>query len=343
MSILLSDVIKELSVDPQVCPTDERLYRYINAGVRDIFLEGNYAGIFATYNFMVYDSTITLPFDLEALLQADLLSRPISVQNQWHEFLQNGTGYQDGKRNFCYPDMYDRGDGWCTIQDPCQPFTVQAYCAVPENPLDVITIEGLDQYGNKIRSQITTPNGDGTVSSQWINGVQLPLFNPGSPYTETAQVFSRITAVSLPKRNGDLRLIASIRAPQTLTPLGITHLLGVYSYQLTNPNFHRYHFPPAKQEGELFRPVPVKTIVRKRFIPVSNPQDRLPINNVRALRYYTAAAWKEEEEQYSTADYLRQRGKYCLEQEMRKTRASMTTMNVQFRGFGSFGRSPGAL
>ena len=355
MSILISDVINDLAVLPQVCPTDPRLYRFINAAQRKIFLEGNYTGILASYNFLVYTSLITLPYECEAILAADILSTPIYVQNQWFEMLQSGPGYQNPQSNqnpnnnsinaTTYPDLFDRGENWCTIQDPPGPFQVQLYCAVPEDPNATVIVEGIDNAGNVVRSQITVPNGDGTVSGEWINGVQSPLYAAGVAFQEPAQTFSRITALSLPKRNGDLRILANVLNPQTLAPTGQAYLLGIYPYFMTNPNFRRYAFPAAKlvPGGSPFKPVPCNTLVRRRPLPVCQPSDRLTVSNIEALKFYVQAAWKEEEEQWDVADRLAAKGKFYLEQETRKTGRGIDRLNVNFRGFGLFPRTPGSL
>lgn len=347
MSILLSDVIDLLAVLPQTCPTDPRLYRYINSAQRKIFLEGQYTGILASYNFLVYNSMITLPYECEAILQADIWSQPIYVQNQWYEFLQSGPGFQEPRslRGTTYPDLFDRGSSWCTIQEPPGPFQVQVYCVVPEDPNAVAVIEGIDQHGNVVRSQITVQNGDGTVSGQWINGIQTPIYAAGVAFQEPGQIFSSITAISLPTRNSDLRLVANVLNPTTFAATGQTYLLGIYPYFMTNPNFRRYAFPAAVivPDGSPFKPIPMNTLVRRRPLPVCKPSDRLTITNVEALKFYVQAAWKEEEEQWDTADRLAAKGKYYLEQETRKTGTGLDRTNINLRGFGVFPRQPGSL
>lgn len=345
MSLLISDVINDLAVLPQVCATDPRLYRFINAAQRKIFLEGNYTGVLGSYNFLIYNGLLTLPYECEAIVQADILSCPIHVQNQWFEFLQSGPGYQDPKRNYTYPDLFDRGDSWCTIQDPPGPFQVQLYCAVPEDPNATAIVEGIDQYGNVVRSQIATPNGDGTISGEWINGVQGPIYAAGIAFQEPGQIFSRITALNLPTRNSDLRLVANVLDPKTFAPTGQTYLLGIYPYFMTNPTFRRYAFPAAAvlAVGGPFKPVPINTLMRRRPLPVSKPSDRLTINNIEALKFYVQAAWKEEEEMWDVADRLCAKGKFYLEQETRKSGNGLDRLNINLRGFGLFPRQPGSL
>ena len=346
MSILVGDVIDDLAILPQVCPGDPRLYRYINEGMRRIFLEGKYVGVYGRYNFRLYDGMITLPYECDTLLAADVLSRPVLIHNEWFEFLQSGPGMQNSRLNYTYSDFFDRGNGYCVIQDPPGPFTVKIYCAVPEDPNATLTLIGLDAYGNSIRSQIPIQNGDGTITSQWINGVQNNIFSATSPYLETAQLFSVITAIILPKRNGDLRLIANTRNPQTFQPTGITYMLGVYPYFMTNPNFRRYHFPtnpPPGPTSEFCRGVCANALVRRRVIPVSSPSDFLSIDNIPALKYYVMSAFKDEEEQYDIAETLRLKGKYFLEQELKETSSTTDRLNVQLRGFGIFPTTPGAI
>jgi hypothetical protein len=344
MSILLSDVINDLAILPQVCPDDPRLYRYINSAQRKIFLEGNYTGILASYNFYAFNSMVTLPYECDAIVQASVLSCPINVQNQWFEFLKSGPGYQDPRRNYVYADLFDRGTNWCTIQDPPGPFQVQIYCAVPEDPNATAIIEGIDQYGNVIRSSINTPNGDGTVTQSWINGVQIPIYSAGAAFQETGQIFSRVTALNLPQRNGDIRLLANVLNPQTFAATGQTYLLGIYPYFMTNPTFRRYAFPILEQQvNPQANPVPILTLVRRRPLPVSKPTDRLTIDNIEALKFYVQTAWKEEEEQWDVALSLEAKGKRYLEQETRKNGTGLDRLNINLRGFGLFPRQPGSL
>ena len=343
MSILISDVINDLAILPQVCPTDPRLYRYVNEAQRRIFLEGKYKGIYGRYNFRLYDGLITLPYECDTLLSANVLGQPVLVHSEWFEFLQSGPGTQDGRINFTYSDFFDRGDGYCVIQDPPNPFTVQIFCAVPEDPNLTLIIIGLDANGNAIRSEITVQNGDGTVSGQWINGVQNNIYSATSPYLETTQLFSVITAIQLPVRNGDIRLVANARNPVTLQPTGITYLLGIYPYFMTNPNFRRYHFPTNPPPFQPPCSVCVNALVRRRVVPVASPGDYLMIDNIPALKCMMMSVFKEEEEQYDTSEMLRQKAKYFLEQELKETQSTTDRLNVQFRGFGIFPWQPGGL
>jgi hypothetical protein len=344
MGILIADVQELLAVLPQICATDPRFYRFLNAAQRQIFLEGNYPGMIGSYNFLLYNGLITLPYECEAILQADILSTPTNVRNQWFEFLQSGPGFQapSVRRDFAYPDLYDRGDGWCTIQDPVGPFQVQIYCAVPEDPNATVIIEGIDNYGNVIRSQIPVPQGDGTVIGEWMNGVQTLIYANGVAFQEPGQIFSRVTALNLPVRNNDISLFANVLNPQTLKPTGQTLLLGIYPYFMTNPTFRRYAFP-AFTATMPPSPVPVNALIRRRPLPLANPNDRLSINNIEALKYFFMAVWKDEEEQWDTATMLRARGKQCLEQETRKNGSAIDRLNIQLRGFGNFPRQPGSL
>lgn len=257
--------------------------------------------------------------------------------------MNSGPGYQDPRRNYCFPDLFDRGEGFCTIQDPPGPFQIQIYCTVPEDPNAVVTLIGLDQNNNQIRSGITIQNGDGTVTSQWINGVQNVIYNAANAFQEPAQIFNKLTSIILPKRNGDLRLVANELNLSTLQPTGTTYLLGIYPYFLTNPSYRRYAFPAAAQVGVGYKPLPVETLVRRRAIPVHCPSDKLPINNIEALKYFMQAAWKDEEEQFDTANALRMQGKICLENEVRKNGSAIDRLNINFRGFGLFPRQPGSL
>ena len=342
MGILISDVQELLAVLPQICADDPRFYRFLNAAQRQIFLEGNYPGIIGSFNFLLYNNQVTLPYECEALLQANILGTPTNVQNQWFQFLQSGPGSFPNPRNYAYPDFYDRGDGWCTIQDPLGPFQVQIYCAVPEDPNATAIIEGIDNYGNVVRSQIPVPQGDGTVLSTWMNGVQTPIYANGVAFQEPGQIFSRITALNFPTRNNDISLFANILNPQTLIPTGQTLLLGIYPAFMTNPTFRRYAFPAFTQTTPP-SPVPVNALIRRRPLPLATPQDRLSINNIEALKYFFMAVWKDEEEQWDTATMLRARGKQCLEQETRKNGSAIDRLNVQLRGFGGFPRQPGSL
>lgn len=350
MSILVRDVAKELAVLPQVAPYSERFYRFLNAAQRKIYLEGNYVGVIGQYNILLYTGILTLPFEMEAILAADIINTPIQVQNMWFEFLQNGPGWQNPTTNVTFPDLYDRGQDHCTIQDPPSPFTVQVYCSVPENPNDFVIVEGLDQNGLAIRTQVSVQNGDGTVTSIWQNGISIPLYNPSGAPTTSTQQFSRVTAITFPAdsngistRNGDVNIEAVLAAAVNNTPAGTPFLLGLYPYFVTNPTMRRYWFPAAVCLGAPYKPVPVNCLVRRRPVPLSKPTDRLSVENIEALKAYYMAAYKEEEEQYDSASTLQARGKFYLEQEIRKTKSAIDRINVQTRGFAGFPRQPGSL
>jgi hypothetical protein len=350
MSICVRDVAKVLAVLPQIPPYSELFYRYLNAGVRKYFLAGNYVGVVAPYNILLYNGIVALPFDVEAILAGDIITCPVNIQNMWFEFLQNGPGYQDPTKNFTYPDLYDRGDGYATIQDPPGPFTIQINCAVPENPNLFVIVEGLDQNGNVIRSSINTQLGDGTVEQSWINGVQIPLYAAGQVYQTSTQQFSRVTGTIFPadcngvsERNGDCNIYASTVRAGEAGPAGTQFLLGIYPYFVVTPSIHRYFFPAAISLGLGYKPLPFHALVRRKPTPLSRPTDRIPVENVEALKAYFTSAYKEEEEQWDSATALEMKGKGYLEQEIRKTKGALDRLNIETRGFMGFPRTPGSL
>lgn len=353
MSIVMSDIAEDLAIQAQIDLKEPRFWRLVNEMSRRIFLAGKYKGTYGRYNFYAYGNIITLPAECDTLMMCNAWNRPIIVHNEWFEFSEGTWGTQGTNEAGVFPvingpDIFDRGDGYCTIQDPCGSFFIRAYCAAPEDPNLTIRILGLDENGNAIRTQATCTNPDGTRTTEWINGVQIPLYSNTAFFTETPIQFSKVTGISLPKnRNGDLRLIAMPAVNSVETGPG--YLLGIYPYYMTSPSFRRYEFPQGSHLFKWFdngtgpRHVPMNTLVRRRHVPVHRLSDFLPFENIPAMKQYFMAAFKDEEEQPELSAAYEAKGRGYLEMELKNTKSTTDRVQWQMRGFGKFAPTPGAL
>ncbi len=306
------------SVIAQVCGSsgmqvnDPRVMVRTNEAIQELMNEGQFAGVVDRWHLLARDGSIVLPPQFDMLLEFTADGVPMQLVSPWGEFVNYGPGIQEdllargasgyGARRWwsCGDgNVYDRGESPVVVDIPISsgsscvcsdgtgsafegPWTLRQYTSVSEEEGAYSTIQGIDENGLLIRSEIS--DGSGT---EWINGVRLEISN-GSGYFETTQAFSKITAYTKPQTNGYVRLTAWN---------GVTEVeLSNYQSWETEPSYHRYYCPflhaRRNEENPCTRVVLAR--VRKRFVPIAEDSDVLIISNVMALKAMVIAIWKRE-------------------------------------------------
>lgn len=308
--------------------TDPRLITRVNDAQQELMSEGNFPWVVQRWHINTVDGKIVLPPQLDMLLECTLDGAPAQIASRWAEYVSFGPGPAEdllarrynargygaaggyGWWSCAAGNVYDRGESPVYTDIPVPddvscvctngsgsteldgPWVLRQYAnpLTDETPGIYSTIQGLDENGLIIRSQIS--NGSGT---EWINGVQLGITS-GSGYTETTQYFSKITAYNKPVTNGYVRLTAWN---------GVTEVeLSNYENWETTPSYHRYFSPfLERRSGDTD---PCRRVVlaraRKRFVPVAEDSDVLMISNILALQeILIAQAYRENNDLESYA------------------------------------------
>ena len=293
--------------------SDPRVMVRTNEAIQELMNEGNWPGVVDRWKIIATDGHITLPPQLDMLLEITTDGIPQQLMSPWAEFVNYGPGLQEdllGNSSGQYTrrwwkcgtgDVFDRGESPVREEIPVSsgsscvctdgtgsawdgPWYIRQYANPNTNEAAgaYSTIQGLDPDGLIIRSDIS--NGSGT---EWINGVRVEITS-GSSYVETTQAFSKITSYSKPQTNGYVKITAWN---------GITEVeLSNYEPWETEPSYRKY-FSPFLQARRC-DDNPCRRVIlaraRRRFVPIEEDGDVLLISNVLALKSMLIAAWKRE-------------------------------------------------
>lgn len=287
----------------------------INEAQERIIQLGKWKDTYAKYRFCAYQNCITLPYELETMLTAAICCRPISIQNQWFQFLASGPGLATTTSG-C-GNIYDSSDGFVTVQDPCSDFTIRVYADVTEDADASITVMGLDGDGNLIRT---------LVDSVWQTGETIPI--DASAFQTSTKTFSQVTQIVKPRTNGNIRLYANY------TDGSGQVLLGIYGYNVTLPKFRRYFLPGTIDTDN---PRQFTIIAKRRYIPAVDDNDLLIVQNVPAVKEMVMSILARERNDVALAQYHFSESMRCLTAELKEYLGQGGTMNMQFVN------SPGAV
>lgn len=245
---------------------------------------GKWVGTYGRYNICVDNGCITWPRQIETIETVSLCDRPITVRNEWFEYLEQGIGIQHeglqnhggprrGGYNYDCPQLFDRGTA-CTFND-IQGINkkIRVYADVAESATAQILLMGYDENGNWIMSE---DNG------VWHDGEYVSIST--SP-TISTRFFSSLTAVIKPITNGYVRLYEYNMDDTS------QRKLAVYEPSEETPNYRR-SLITAVNHGACSNPITdaqrcgrkaVTVMAKLAFIPVAVDTDFLIIGNVPAL------------------------------------------------------------
>ncbi len=272
-----------------------------NLGVLELMNEGAWPGVVDRWHIRATDGHIVLPSYLDMLLEFTADGVPMSIRSPWAEFVEYGPGPQRDLYNGCERrwigcgggNVYDRGEAPTVNPIPVSdgsssatmgPWVLRLYAnpATAETPDIYATIQGLDDDGLIIRSEVTDGSG-----MYWANGIRLGITS-GSSFTESTQTFSHISAFTKPETNGYVRFTAWNGTDEIE--------LSNYEPAETTPSYHHYYSPYLQSQRLNTNPC-CKVILaraRKRFVPIQEDSDVLIISNVLALKAMLIAQWKRD-------------------------------------------------
>lgn len=268
----------------------------VNEVVPRLMERGDWPGSILPIRVCVKAGCVTWPRYVGQVRKINHCRGNIAVKSVWYEFLEHDHSRSRG--------MYS-WQGWCgderrmTAQLKVPVYndiygpncTVQVYCQVPEDIGATVTIFGIDNNGQPLR----TDNGDGTWSDGITITVAIPFGSTGNPY-----FVSRIDRVVKSRTQGNLTMFAYDTANNVLWDL------AVYEPSETNPSYLRYHLDgrwnagnPASCGGCLET---IIALVKLKFIPVSSPTDLIPIESRAAIKLGLLALRREMAEDIAGAD-----------------------------------------
>lgn len=308
MRITLADA-KNSRLPSQIgaCATDQRFLDLLNEAQERLLITGMWWGTVQKWRFCATDGCVALPSQFATLEAVAVCGRPISVRDQFYEFLENGFGIRgptintntQGTVSPCCGGV----SGTCGIQEALYrghyPIfsdiiptgkQLQLVCDKLTDVGKTVLCLGYDDNNNWIR---TTQNGvvsDGEVVALAQGSGTLSVNN-----------FSVVTDLQPPKPTFGQpgALDGQWWLYEYTTATAAQRLIGQYQYFDVRPSFARYFFPaiiPFTTSTGACTQVLVEALVKLEFIPVKNDTDYLIIGSLPALKEAMMALSKAEDE-----------------------------------------------
>lgn len=266
---------------PQVigkCASDTpSLLYYVNAATQQLIDAGGETGWIGTWDKMTFNVQCTSPYlitpaNVARVINLDVCDRPIKIQNQFFEMLENGIGYQERNNSSCPSracsptQAFDRG-----FQPFITDFVAGNFLRVyPSNIADVgkrLFFSGTDSNGLPVSSE---DNG------QIVPGVFVTL---AMPYVDTGLTFNTVT-------NATKELTSGIVSVYQVDPSSNASLLANYGTSDQYPCYRKY-FITGLPRNCCGSPVPgivqLQAMCKREFIYYTNDMDELLISNLEAL------------------------------------------------------------
>lgn len=292
-------------------PTDARWLGYLNECQRRVVQTGElFYGSHARYQFCVTDGCITWARQIASIEAAAVCNSPITIRSGWFEFLESGYGLQNGggtcSSGNCNSgpwghcsgqQLYDRGNAVSFADIRGDNKKIKVYADVAEAAGAKILLQGNDENGNWIRTQ---------VSGVWIDGEQVLIST--TPQTST-KFFSSLVAVQKPETNGSVRLY------EYDTVLATQRALAVYEPSETNPSYRRSYIGSICPGADCDT-VQVTVMAKLEFIPAKVDTDWLLVGNLPALKDMCQSIRMAENNDFAGATQWEARAVQALRREL---------------------------
>lgn len=191
---------------------------------------GKYWGTYASFRMCVNNGCVTLPRQIACVESAAVCGVPLTMRDQWYEYLESGAGLVEGRCGLwgnrgLWGEAIMRGRS-PTFSDITELGSqVKLVCDVAADVGQVVIVTGWDSNGNTVRTM------QGGV---WANGEAITLAQGAGTISTT--VFARIQDILFPQAmNGQSWLYEHSTSGD--------RLIGQYEYNNTRPSFARYQFP----------------------------------------------------------------------------------------------------
>lgn len=309
-----------------LCASDTRFRNLLNQAQRRLLAKGTWWGCYQKVRFCLTDGNITWPRQVAAIHAVTLCNEPLVNVNEWFEFLPTGPG------PLCTDDCLlmhkDNGTAVTFGEITGTDSKIKVYADVTEAASAKITVQGYDENGQWIRTQ---------VGGVWIDGEQILIST--TPQTST-KFFTSVTGVSKPVTNGLVRVYAADQSSAVETAL------GYYEPDETLPVYRRstitgFDGVSPCCTGADCETLSVEAMVKLDFIPARNDEDWLIVSNLAALRSECISLDLRDKARatgdFTTAEAFEQDAIRVLQEELNHYLGPGHTVPVNFANAGVFG------
>lgn len=287
MNLTVAEARERIAAAAGLCEDDARVITFLNRAVRRLLNKGKWVGTYARLRLCATENTITWPRAVQTIEACAISNVPTKVRNDWFEFLESGLGLlKDGDSNGL--QLVDRGEVVTFADITAQSAGyIRVYADVTEAAGKYIRLLGLDEDGNRVRTQVGTA---------WIDGerVAVPIV-VGTPTVSTKQ-FSKLERVIKDETNGVLRLYEYNGASNV-------RALAYYDPDEKLPGYRRSYVPALDAVHSNLNgceSASVEVMAKLRYYAVSGENDFLLIGNLdaletetRALMHFDSKNWEE--------------------------------------------------
>lgn len=242
----------------------------LNLACDGIIDHGQWKGLLMEINFSSSTGYITTPRRVESVLASRICCNVQPIYGRYHEFSSSGPNYFTNLE-WCIRGLIDQGQ-W--------PTEVYQASALPIR----LTIADADDAGETVRLYGLDTNGDVIFDSEGREGVEYTTVFPSVTTSES------ILLTNVVKGEFESTLTISTVDGATVTAL------STYEPTETNPLYRRYKVGTheARDDGE---PV-IRTLCKRRHIPLVHETDPVFPSNIRALRFAMNACKLEADGAY---------------------------------------------
>lgn len=247
--------------------------------------EESWNGTWAEVQFMVSRSQPFVTFDntVARLEYVDICNRPVTVNNQFVEFLRFGNGrlpklFLQGHCGCFGPEVFSRNNAPTFVDLFPPPQFIRAYFSDPGDINKRVLMQGTDNNGNVVNSQDFLQRTQGQFE---------PL---QTPFVQWPMQFNTITGIQKDQTNGPVQIF------QVDPNTGAQVLLVTMQPVETTAWYRRYYFhrlpfncctaigPNPCLNAPITESVVVNAIVKLEFVPVQFDTDYCLIQNLEAIK-----------------------------------------------------------
>ncbi len=308
-----------------LCSDDPRVVEFSNEAMERLMTMGKWVGTYQRALFCVNNGCLTFPRQVETIEAIALCNTPVTIRNEWFEFLANGTGLQSA--DSCGVQLFDRGNA-CTFNDIAgQNKKIRVYADVSEEADSQILLQGYDENGIWIRTQ---------VGDEWVDGEYVAIST--SP-TNSTKLFTSLTGVQKPITNGNVRLYEFNVDDST------QRAIAIYEPDEEVPSYRRSLLTGMTNWGgccgnnDDCDSKPVTAMAKLRFVPVRVDTDYLPIGNIGAVKMGVMAVRKEENNLWSEAEQYWASAVRILNEELKSHLGDGAKVQMTVSGASQFAES----
>lgn len=304
---------------------DPRVLQIANRAMERLLYEGLWVGTYARFSTCALSGCVTWPRELQTIEAAAVCDCPVSLRNQFYEFIESGPGLVDSL-NGPRLTMVDRGYAVAFDDVTGADKKLAVYSDGTEAAGATILLRYYDSNANKV---YTIYNGE-TIEGERI---VIPAAGAYAYSTYKCLPFGLYEVIK-PITKRIIRLYEYDTVGNTYKPL------AYYEPDETLPEYRRSVIPCLQGNGGTSNgcnSVAVTVIGKRAFIPAINDDSVLLISHVEAIRLACQAIFKEEANLFDEAPKVWGAAFGCLDSQLRHHIGSGIKAPLQIQSVQSWG------